>query len=312
MKKIILRLLFLTVTLIMADERIETSMNCSSSCQQLIEQNQSNKIICKFNHLNDIKLACLNNQTNEILLISNNKNIILNRKLNLKQIQNSNVFYLILSRFNGFSLNNDDDQFKTKTTCNLIIHNSNFEFYTNKSKPMTQSQCNQAYFKDDDYQLFNINSHLILSKMNFNAEVCQYVFKNAHINYMHLNHQCDSFIEKNFIQFSQLFASNNNLNSKIYSLIFDNFYRVNLDESILNKFVFENLIEIRLSGTMKKIDNNIFSSFKLLKYIEIRVFNFKEFLSYGLDWMLNINKPCGITLDIYSSDSFREYILKIF
>ena len=306
MKKIILRLLFiLTITLIMVDGRIETSMNCSSSCQQLIEQNQSNKIICKFNHLNDIKLSCLNNQTNEILLISNNKNIILNRKLNLKEIQNSNVFNLILNRFNGFSLNYD--QFKTKTAYNLIIHNSKFEFYTNESKPMTQSQCNQAYFRDDDYKLFNINSHLILSKMNFNAEVCEYVFKNAHINYMHLNHQCDSFIEKNFIQFSQLFVSNN-LNSRIYSLIFDNFYRVNLDESILNKFVFENLIEIRLSGTMKKIDNNIFSSFKSLKYIEIRVFNFKEFLSYGLDWMLNIDKPCEITLDIYNSDSFREYI----
>lgn len=291
------------------------SLNCYKPCI-LIDKNNTNIIKCFIDKMEQVNLSCLNFKTTEIHLIPNT-NIILDQTLNLniEDLNTDDYLDIVFSHLDGFNLNNDfkfTTKQKNKQGINIIIYNSKFVFYIERDNFLTDSQCNEYFLSKIFSKFFNIKSHLILSRMNYNYQkTCPMVFKNASVQYLHFNYMCNSLVEKNFIQFLNINATN--LNAKIYSLSLSNFYRVNLDENVLSNNVFSSLVEFKMSGTIQKIQTNLFETFKSLRRISLNIFNFEEFINFGLEWMLHvksnqtISSDVAVTFDIYDSELFKEY-----
>ena len=199
------------------------SLNCSESCQQAETNNKTNIINCNIDKLNEINLSCQNFQTTEIHIIPKNKKIVLDKKLDIDyEIVNANLV-IVYRRLVGISLSSNAFDFKTEI--DVVVYNSKFVFYSMHG-PFTDLQCNETYLTQRKYpRLFRIISHLKLSRMNYlQQKTCPLLFKNSSIRHLSVNYLCDSFIEKNFIQFVKMPDFNQNF--KIFTLSFEYFYRL--------------------------------------------------------------------------------------
>lgn len=305
-----LAILFLANRIELYDEN-----SCSSWCKQ-VEYNTTNIINCHIDRFGQADVSCLNTRTRQVNLVPNER-LILDRSFMFYAYRNVSYLDILISRLEGFGVDVVlfNHVFKklntTRQMLNVFIYNSKFVFYDFDHEILNSSQCNDAFIDSRLSQLFDVKFKLILSRMNYQYQlVCPLLFKNSYIKYLQLNYLSYSFVEKNSLKFLKINYNSTVPFSRIDSLSLVFVYRVDLNDFLFDSNVFGLLAELSITGTLQKIEKNVFSKFKQLERITLDVYNFNEFIRYGLDWMLFVKSnaaPVDITIDMFNSEIFREY-----
>jgi len=210
---------------------------------------------------------------------------ILDNDLDLSSLNlDMDKFELKINNFNGIELN--ENPFHAETVKNLKrfsyfhMNNSTMQFFYRKRH--FDYICDLVLMDSTLTPVFASFSYIFLGNSKANVypeQVCQAVFKNARINWLHLsnltptNRLCFNPLETNRTDFDAY------LNAKI------SYFQVQasqidcLDSSLLDPHVFKYMERFSIEfSNITKIDQNAFTSFRFLKRIHLWLFNFEEFI----------------------------------
>jgi hypothetical protein len=130
------------------------------------------------------------------------------------------------------------------------------------------------------YDLFTINFEFQSPNSNF-KKWCPLIFKNARINDLQILAKPIRFYREN---------SSHNISNKIFSVDFDSLLIDNFDKEILHPQVYSSLNSISISGSVKKIETEVFKELRNLQTILIVVNYLKGFLhGNGIEWINYVN-----------------------
>lgn len=133
---------------------------------------------------------------------------------------------------------------------------------------------------------------------------CPLVFANSKISKLSIfNSFVNSFHKKNILRFStDRPQSHDSINSSVQILALVKFDKIDLDETLLERQVFENLIKIVLIGEIASIQLDLFKSFRHLRTLTLHgLFYPKLARQRGLAWMRDLNSHVRVNL----SDRFQ-------
>lgn len=82
---------------------------------------------------------------------------------------------------------------------------------------------------------------------------------------------------------------------------------MSLDSNLLSRQVFNDVKVLIIEGTLQRIQPDLFKGFMQLQKITLNLYNFEEFVHYGLNWLDSIDSFSEITLDSFESELFQEY-----
>ena len=111
--------------------------------------------------------------------------------------------------------------------------------------------------------------------MIYQENICPLIFSKSKIDYLLLSSTNSLFI-KNSLTFSNI---SDDLAKYINSIIFDldlRLYHIDLNEKLLNKHVFKNLVRLTLNGIIHSIDDDLFKSFDYLKLLRLKMENIQN------------------------------------
>jgi len=263
-----------------------------------------NSILCVCNSTNNDDLSCSDfDNFNELtfnpseptystIRLNPRKRLLLDTDLNLKNLNiNSNEFNLYLENLNGFSMINP---FALKDIYNgsLYLSNSSFNFYFKNMIINSSRVCQDL---SDNYlfvSVFDVFNAITLEKdIEYSNETCPIHFKNQIINSLKIN---DLNLD-NMLNFYDL----NQLNCTINSLELINIEDITLERKFLSENIFTKLKEIKiLNSNLFGIQENLFQNFTFLKYLELELNNFQEFIQTIDDWMLSLNSNISVDLTL--------------
>ncbi len=169
----------------------------------------------------------------------------------------------------------------------FILQNSKFDIYL-ESKFIDQDQCNEHLTYSFDRTIFTEFSNLFLNDdVHYAYEICPFVFKNADLTSLTVKNQ--NFILKNMFRFRNVLKEEYQLNSSIISFDVSG-YRYDINKALLNKQVFENLVNFLAKGNLNAIQSGVFWSLKSLLSIRILNENFGNFFhKIGIEWTRELN-----------------------
>ena len=151
---------------------------------------------------------------------------------------------------------------------------------------------------DDYYYLYRDYINFTIINGDFKDQLCPFVFNNSQIGTFQLIGLVDSFYKKNLLSFSN--HTFPYLNSWIKQLELDKVQNIDLDLKFLNRDVFKNLETIYIFGSINKIDEGIFKTFKWLYLISFKTTYFRKIMHLnGIDWIRAINS--NVTVNVSNS-----------
>ena len=180
----------------------------------------------------------------------------------------------------------------------LELYDLNFDFYFSESEQLiTGENCLLENFKNLDF--LSSTFGLILEKGTlYTRPVCPYVFLGSQLKNVKFNHLANSLIFRNKLSFIGLNDNETryfNLTKLVYLSLGVAYMDIN--EEMVNKYVFRDLVQFDVRGVVMSIEDSFFSNFKLLKLITIQSDNFAIFMNKGLKWLDCINEDVKIRLD---------------
>ncbi len=263
-----------------------------------------------FSDINFTECAIQNNIS--VLNIQPDKSLILDKTPNftglvLRNIQ-TQYFGLLFNdikgidlRFNPFQniIMNKDLEF------NVALKISRFDFYVNQ-KLIDKKICNVSLSYEITgnvvqyyYETFlnNLTILVLHSTVKLSKETCPFIFKSAKIGILNIKMVQSSFIYENVLSFSEITDSfGQHLDSIVFQLMLK-LYRVKLDSSILNKYVFEQIIVLDLNGIISSFQTDLFKSFSYLKILRIRTQNVQNLLTHNNKWIQYLNYNVHVNLN---------------
>lgn len=249
------------------------------------------------------------------------KKLILDRSLNLTGIQIKRIkgdlsfFVIIINNLKGFDLSYSFGEIKLNNFDNLAnldkiwwkFENINFEFYSSGSL-INREICNEKLSRKISFPYgfaIDMDNEYII----FSTETCPFVFKNANIEILVIGRISNTYLEKNLLGFQNVTAEN--LNSLIFQLNL-RLYHVDLNDKLLNKFVFENLRIFDLNGAVGSIQPDLFKSFENLGMFRLRSQNMRKLFARNNKWLNSLNSKYKyhfilVLYQAFSNISFYEY-----
>jgi len=164
-------------------------------------------MITNFNSFESLYFNCSKPVNMSILGFKPNKQIILDKSLNLKglKIQPENeIFGVLLENFKGFEFNSNpfsNINFLRNVHRIWQIKLSNFDFYYNNNA-LINTVCNENILeKISNENQFNGYMLILGPNLKFSLNTCPLIFWNISLNFICFNQIKDSFIEKNILGF---------------------------------------------------------------------------------------------------------------
>ena len=186
---------------------------------------------------------------------------------------------------------------------NLEFKKVDLEFYANK-KLIKRNTCNRSlFFEISDNMItvwsssfFTNTSFLKFNSVKFPQETCPFTFQHSKIGT--LDTLCrSSFIKTNVLSFIHLPGSMGKyIDSSILQFIL-NMYHVRLDSSLLDEYVFKELLVLDLNGQISSIQSDLFKSFEKLKMLRIKTQNAKGILTHNNKWIQSLNSDVQVDLN---------------
>ena len=271
-------------------------LNLSEVDKYCYKGSSNNLIINNFDHFNEFNSSvCYANESNIILVP--NRYLVLNSSLvlNLRKDQTEYLASITYFHLEGIDLNTRNLQIPANKDSNyleIVVKNSFFIFY-NKNQVINEDECDskEIYnsFNSTFSNLFNI---LRFMDCFYSNKICIWIFKNSFIDILVFEYLSSTSIKKNHLQFNTRIAHNFSLNSQIHNVGLTNVYGLNLNDEILNHLVFKDLKSFVLTGSIYKIQLDIFKYLNNIESIGFELYNIKFFVHQGMNWttyLENIN-----------------------
>jgi hypothetical protein len=308
-----------------SSEISSSSLSCISSKHfQPIYEFEPQKIFVSaiifrdFSYLTDIYLECdqMYNFTSVFVIIFRPKKFIsIGKEFDLRKIvrDNQKDLTLITVLFNyikgidiDFVFGDEQfDSFKFKDRLSIGIYFSYLNFYSNQTF-LDESHCNFRVFNNER----NFFSHFInikFEKTTYPNRLCPLIFRNSSAKLVVFSEIVNSLLIRNQLKFINLDVNttNNSKNEQNRVEVFKNvdslaygMYGEILTLDLLGGTtnLFENIHQLSLSHVINGVENDFFQKFSVIKFIDFRLDNMKEFFHLGIKWIENLNQ--GIYLDL--------------
>ena len=251
----------------------------------------SYKIIIKsFQKFNQIDFSCINSSEIAFIFtfIPTNK-LILDNSLSfqLSEPQKSLAINLIPEIISlkfvfvkGFELNSSVFSILLRFYDQILVtfYYSSFSVFSKAKKitNCTAERHNQTIFA----QIFTLQ---FAFTTKYYQDTCSLIFQNSLITNLLLYGLSDVFIKRNMLGFIKM-KRNINVNINFLSLYF---YRINLDENLLDETVFSNIKILYLSGRLTGLGKNIFQYCNQLLVLIINLENL-EIIIYNDIWLKSL------------------------
>lgn len=285
------------------------TMECSLGTQCILKA----FTLCRsFLRFNEIKFqTCNTTSSDTIIFLRPLFPILVDESLNLTDIsiyvENGTNSKSILIRHNTFSyilLNVNGFNYKTNIKYPLFVdlpnyrqfrlYDSNFDFYIDNK---LVNHCDQSlytiekfYFPFEQISALSFYFRVKLSR------ICPLYFKNVNITYFEVIRMQYSFIKNNVLLFYKI-NQTIDIKSMILRFRFDNSQNLIVDHEILNPQVFYYLKILDIGGHVYSIDSNLFTKFRYIELVLIRVTNLHYLISKGIKWISSINQDLKLDLD---------------
>ena len=145
---------------------------------------------------------------------------------------------------------------------------TNFDFYIN-NQLITQDKCNFDLLQQSESFLSRISFLILNSAVTYSTQTCPLLFHNVQIQVFIIENLKDSLINKNIFSFQNI-SIIEYIDTNILQLILK-VYRYNLDQCLLNEFIFKNLVYLDINGIVNSIQPDLFKYFKRLKLLRFRI-----------------------------------------
>jgi hypothetical protein len=176
----------------------------------------------------------------------------------------------------------------------LTLLSSTLAFYYSGSSP-GHYQCNEKTILETlakNGSFFKFNNLVFKSTVKYDQEnpVCPFLFANAQLNELDLYGLVDSFLVSNLFKSQLVNSSSSTVNSSISDLEMHG-YNYALDESLLNRLIFEQVQNLHMFGSIGSIQSDLFkSSFNQIIKVDIYVDNLTNFFhQVGLAWTIHLS-----------------------
>ena len=184
----------------------------------------------------------------------------------------------------------------------LELSDSVLEF-TYENAPLN-SRCNLQLINQNKLPFFSSFRSILFEKVTFPLQICPLIFLESNMAELRFSNLSQRNV-LNFIAISN--TSRVNFNATVKKLEIQESFIDRLDNSLLNKDIFFNLEELKLSDTiLKRIEDNLFESFKSLKLLLLYLENFSEFIGGNNTWMKSLTTN-GQELLVGLIDSNKKY-----
>lgn len=237
-----------------------------------------------------------------------NQQIIIDSQFDLNSIISHNYSQalksIIMTYFSGIDINTKD--FKVGYIIFMYVF-SKLNLYNNNTL-VNPSECNEQTFRSKK-SFFSNFYYVSFTYVNYPESLCPYIFKDAYLYKVFMYDITNSYINKNRLSFMDLNETDEHV-SFVYKLDLGIKYET-LTRNILSKHVFKDLFEIKLIGVLIDIEADLFKNFKLLKNVDFRIDNFKEFFHRGNKWMFYLNSDVYFDLDadkLYHEGKYSSYL----
>lgn len=128
--------------------------------------------------------------------------------------------------------------------------------------------------------------------------LCPLIFKNARIKNLFISGMNEHFFRRNILTFSK-YESNTfgELNSQVLNVNLYIVENVPLDMNFLNPIVFKKIRSLCVFDSISRIDDNLFSYFNELEYIQLEAEFLRKILhKQGIEWMRSLNRNLRVNL----------------
>ena len=281
-----------------------------TKAEQFYHRYNSTLIIKNFDNFNHLNLSIFYSNETTLRFISNEKLILdSNLAINLKDDIYSKLSFFEFYHLKGIDLNANIFQTRQDVLYPMIsIKNSDFLFY-NRYKIIDKIDCDSDETLNSFDTLFKyVPSILQFSDCIYSKETCILTFKNSIIKILWFNYFISSSLKKNYLQFFENDGFNFTINSQIDQVKFDDFYMISIDLNLLNDQVFKTLKNFLISGSISKIQEDIFSYFDSIEYLEFKVFNLKSLIHQGLSWTYYIHNTNNTKDIVLFLENYRIFL----
>jgi hypothetical protein len=276
-------------------------------------------LFSNFNQFSDLLSDCNQNyETSDIVEFLPSKPILIDgsfkieKVLNVSQILEIHTFTLVNIKGVDIQKNAFFHQSQIKIyDITLNLHFSNLEIYQSGSA-VSESECSLNVYNNSDSFLKPF-LFIYFNKVMYPEKLCPLIFRSSFVAELHFADINNAFLIKNQLQFSDI--NHDNIKTldigvnMLYALGFD-FYNENLTSTILNKYLFKNISNLKIYGVLLGIENKLFENFAILKNIDIVISNFEEFFNGDTSWMKYLNYQ--VKVDLSNSSEIAANIDKMF
>lgn len=243
---------------------------------------------------------------------------IIDSKLDLKmyeKISYLNRFQAMVMSFRfvkGFDI--DSFQINTQLFFDLLVYDSNFAFYSNGSRIKSCEKISHSVFS-----IFQSTPRLAISatfvRTRFKHEICPLVFRNSNICYLEFSPIIDTYYKTNVLRFTPgwtAFTNDSDLNTGIVGLNLKNIFNVQIDDTLLDPYVFKNLKVLFLDGYVRFISHEMFVLLRKIKKLHLNSVYYKRLAHKGIAWVHGLN--CDLesssddTSQMYNASNSNDFV----
>ena len=258
-------------------------------------------LLVVFENFEELNIDCQNISLNsKVLKFYAKRKINFENGINLEKMLshfNLNLVFdrsIIIQNIKGFNANPKRNllisQPSNKIDYIVYLNDLYFDFYINNSF-VTRDMCNTKYFIERKISFFGqVKSVDFNDDIFYRKDTCPFVFTNTQVEELGLYKITNSLIFKNQLEFLDLNETKGfEMNLKQMRFLRLSIFNEAISSKIVNKFIFKHIKYLVVMGSVNKIEDRLFNSFKELGLIELNLDDLKSFFQNGIEWMKYLN-----------------------
>lgn len=172
-----------------------------------------------------------------------------------------------------------------------------FKFYLNQ---ILIDSCNglnasfETVFQSFRSSIFKLGFY----DVRYPTKICPLLFNKNSILSIDFNSVINTFYKVNVLKFYRL--ENSSIKSMIQKLSIYDMEKIDIDSSLLNDRVFENIKSLTIGGEVISIELGLFKSFKSLTSIFFQAHYIRRLFHRGIDWIQDLN--CDLSVDLTTAN----------
>jgi hypothetical protein len=199
----------------------------------------------------------------------------------------------------------------------LLMAFSQLEFYLDddeRATPLSQHECTWSFFNRTNDFIFSKFLTIQFINVKYPSFICPFVFRHLFLKVIRFGSISNSLLNRNRLNFLDIDEDDSRhfnsikaqgLEACTFNLVYDAF-----DKRLMNKFLFENLTLLVITGIVDRVDEEIFKSLKMLTKVFFSLDNLGDFFHQenSNKWMRYLNDDVRVNLENFTD--IEEKILK--